>query len=442
MRPTADLGGYKLTPVSYALVMFPDGVAPAATLERRAPYATNPTVGRRGQRTRERILDAALAAFAEDGYHATSLEDIARRAGCSRVACYQYFTDKEDLFGHLAERVAGLVNATIDELDPITADVDGWHSLRSWIERTSEVQTRYQAVFRSLERDPVLAARARTVGAPTIVRLQVRVENSDLSSRRLDVVARLLFETLHHTLDVCDIVRAHDARAYPADRVAVALTDVWHRTLFGRDTEVNVHAGARSTEQLLAVEPTRPVEPNVRSSATEPILQAAREVFASLGYHATRVEDIVQAASVSRSAFYRRFDNKEHVARILTARAAGEVSQVFRAMPEAALSAPADHRPIVRRWLREYHAAHDREAGMLAVWTDATLQDPRRRSDLAPLLEWGRRRVAGLLSTRRFGDPDFEAIVFVALLGVFGTRPRGPAEIDAAIDVIERGLFG
>jgi AcrR family transcriptional regulator len=432
------LVGANLTALSYAGDMSPDGIA----LERRPPYATNPVVGRRGQRTRERILDAALDAFDESGYHATSLDDIARRAGCSRVACYQYFTDKEDLFAHLADRVAGQVDATIDALDPIRADSAGWQSLRDWITRTSQVHGRYQAVFHSLDRDPMLAAKAREAGEATVIRLEARVEGTDLSPRRLDAATRLLFETLHHTLDVCGIVRAAAPDAYPADRVETAIADVWHRTLFGGIPSVNVHSGTRSLPLALTlVQPTAPESPTPTPTA-DAIVRAARLQFARRGYHDTRVDDIVAAAGVSRSAFYRHFDNKEHVARILTARAAGAVSQVFRAIPEAALTAPGANRSLVRRWLRQYHAAHERESGMLAVWTDATLQDPSRRGELASLLDWGRRRLRSLLATRPFGDADFEAIVFVAMLGVFGARPRGAAEVDAAVDVIERGLIG
>jgi hypothetical protein len=35
-----------------------------------------------------------------------------------------------------------------------------------------------------------------------------------------------------------------------------------------------------------------------------------------------------------------------------------------------------------------------------------------------------------------------DAVVMVALLGVFGARPRPPAEIDAAAHLVERGLLG
>jgi AcrR family transcriptional regulator len=44
------------------------------------------------------ILNAALAAFAERGFAATRLEDVAARAGITKGTLYLYFPSKEDLF--------------------------------------------------------------------------------------------------------------------------------------------------------------------------------------------------------------------------------------------------------------------------------------------------------------------------------------------------------
>ena len=44
------------------------------------------------------IVEAALAVFAERGFAAAKLDDIARRAGVSKGALYLYFETKEDIF--------------------------------------------------------------------------------------------------------------------------------------------------------------------------------------------------------------------------------------------------------------------------------------------------------------------------------------------------------
>src|SRR6516162_6062683 len=44
------------------------------------------------------IVQAALQVFAEKGFAAAKLDDIARRAGVSKGALYLYFETKEDIF--------------------------------------------------------------------------------------------------------------------------------------------------------------------------------------------------------------------------------------------------------------------------------------------------------------------------------------------------------
>jgi AcrR family transcriptional regulator len=58
-----------------------------------------PTKQRRAPTERpQEILDAALALFAEKGFAATRLDDVARHAGLSKAAIYLYFDDKTALF--------------------------------------------------------------------------------------------------------------------------------------------------------------------------------------------------------------------------------------------------------------------------------------------------------------------------------------------------------
>ena len=52
---------------------------------------------------RERILRHAEALFAEQGYNAVSIRDIAQATGLSHGAIYHHFASKEDLFGQLIE---------------------------------------------------------------------------------------------------------------------------------------------------------------------------------------------------------------------------------------------------------------------------------------------------------------------------------------------------
>ncbi|MBI2401274.1 MAG: TetR/AcrR family transcriptional regulator [Gemmatimonadetes bacterium] len=60
-----------------------------------APVRLSPRVRAKRRRRRAEILQAALRAFRERGYHATTLDDIAHRLGLRKTALYHYFPDKE-----------------------------------------------------------------------------------------------------------------------------------------------------------------------------------------------------------------------------------------------------------------------------------------------------------------------------------------------------------
>ena len=56
---------------------------------------------------RAAILDAALEVFAQHGYHAASIDDIAGAAGVSKALIYEHFKSKRELHAALLERHVG-----------------------------------------------------------------------------------------------------------------------------------------------------------------------------------------------------------------------------------------------------------------------------------------------------------------------------------------------
>ncbi len=419
---------------------------------RRAPFSDNPEVGVRGQRTRQRILDAALEVFGSEGYHGGSIEDIAKVAGCSRVSFYQYFASKEDVFRHLAEQLARQVSASTEPLDPLTAGADGWSAMHAWVERYTEIYARYEPVFHAYENDVTLASIAARTGAEVVTRIHSRLVTTALAPRQLDRVIRLLLECLGHTLGVVATLREFAPAAYPDERVTVAITDVLHRTVFGLRAGVNAHppVGApppaldfgSEMRELLQQGDGAPGRDSAGNQVLTALLTSGHDVFVSEGYHNTRVDDVVEAAGVSHGAFYRYFRNRDDLARILTVRALRTIGTTLLEMPDLLADEGSTGSAALRRWLRRYNATHSGEAAMLRVWVDAVLQDPALRPDFAPPLDWGRRRMSRYLQPRGFGDVDMDAVVMVSLFGVFGARHRGPAEVEAAAHIIERGLLG
>ena len=69
----------------------------------------------RREQTREELLTAAEACFVADGFHATSVDGVAQRAGYTKGAVYSNFASKEDLFFGVYQR---RVERTLTEVVP------------------------------------------------------------------------------------------------------------------------------------------------------------------------------------------------------------------------------------------------------------------------------------------------------------------------------------
>jgi AcrR family transcriptional regulator len=93
---------------------------------------------------RARILDAALAVFAADGFERTTMAAIADRAGLGTASLYRYYASKDDLFAavvtpELTRRFEALLDRRVSALARGTlrgesADDLGGDMLRFWIE--------------------------------------------------------------------------------------------------------------------------------------------------------------------------------------------------------------------------------------------------------------------------------------------------------------------
>jgi AcrR family transcriptional regulator len=90
---------------------------------------------RKKQRTREQIIDAAMELFAERGYHATTIADIAEAADVAPRTFFSYFPSKEAVVFHNVDRdVDRLASALGDRLPGETA----FDALRRWIDQMFE----------------------------------------------------------------------------------------------------------------------------------------------------------------------------------------------------------------------------------------------------------------------------------------------------------------
>ncbi|MBT2543648.1 TetR/AcrR family transcriptional regulator [Streptomyces sp. ISL-44] len=74
---------------------------------------TSAAVGSRRQATRQKLYEAAVTLIAEQGFSATTVEEIAERAGVAKGTVYYNFASKNDLFEELLRHGVGLLTVSL-----------------------------------------------------------------------------------------------------------------------------------------------------------------------------------------------------------------------------------------------------------------------------------------------------------------------------------------
>src|SRR5688572_30052632 len=81
----------------------------------RTSAQKTPKMRRRNKAARPaELLEAAIEVFTRQGYAATRIEDVARRAGVAKGTVYVYYKDKEALFQAAVRHLIGPAIDTIE----------------------------------------------------------------------------------------------------------------------------------------------------------------------------------------------------------------------------------------------------------------------------------------------------------------------------------------
>lgn len=116
---------------------------------------------------REEVLKQAWLLFAEQGFEATTVEQVAEAAGMSRRTFFRYFTGKDEL---VLERLVESGDRIAAALAARPAAEPAWPALRAAFDETVELQEQYADRSRPLQlmlrdepgvRVPVLERRRR-----------------------------------------------------------------------------------------------------------------------------------------------------------------------------------------------------------------------------------------------------------------------------------------
>jgi AcrR family transcriptional regulator len=180
------------------------------------------------------------------------------------------------------------------------------------------------------------------------------------------------------------------------------------------------------------------------------LLDAAMVAFDRRGYHATRVNDIVDIAKTSHGTFYLYFSNKDDLVRTLVTEAAGEAHALYDALSALPADGATPCWDDVHGWVKAYSELWTRYAPLFRTWTDLATID----SDLVANIRQTFTEIFDAL-TRQIGtessghiiDPDVAGLATLALLdrfhylSEFVGQPIDDVALDTITTMLYRALF-
>ena len=171
---------------------------------------------RRAEDRPREICAAALEVFAEKGFAAAKLDEIARRAGVSKGTLYLYFKDKEELFRAVVRSAIApnieAVTSTISSLDAPFADV-----VRLFLSAFAEREARL----------PIGAVAKMVVGESRNFPELARVWHDEVASKAIGAIAAFI-----ERAQLRGEVRPGDPRLYAFSLMGpMVLGALWRATL-------------------------------------------------------------------------------------------------------------------------------------------------------------------------------------------------------------------
>jgi AcrR family transcriptional regulator len=153
--------------------------------------AASPPAGRLPAAARRRqLLDVARLLFAERGFHDTSVQELADRAGVTKPVVYQHFQSKRALFLELLRATGGELLTAVEEATSTAATphaqvVAGFQAYFHWVAATPGG---FDVVFSGeARRDPEFLAEvmAAETGIADAIARHIAVEGLGAEHRRL-----------------------------------------------------------------------------------------------------------------------------------------------------------------------------------------------------------------------------------------------------------------
>jgi AcrR family transcriptional regulator len=149
-----------------------------------------------------RLEEAAMELFSERGFEATTVADIAARAGLTKRTFFRYFSDKREvLFSGSEALEAKFVEAVVDapaDLSPLDAIAVGLDAMADLFKEIGDRPRRRQAIIVAnpelQERELIKLVKLSGAGAEALRRRGVAEPSASLAAEAGMAVFRIAFE--------------------------------------------------------------------------------------------------------------------------------------------------------------------------------------------------------------------------------------------------------
>jgi AcrR family transcriptional regulator len=309
--------------VSRGMVLTPWGDS-RQLREKALPPGRSTTPAEAEQNHRERLYGAMVAKVAEQGYGATTIDDLVELSGVSRSSFYKHFSDKRQCFLAAIEALlAPALEASSAALAPGGEPPDD----------PEQTRKAFEGLIGAVAAQPA-AAKLCVVevyaGGTEAVALLDRAADSceQLGSVVLGGLGREGMPPELVRALVGGVQKVIHKRLYqgkPEELVELA-PQLWEWLFLYPPPPGPLRGPRRRTLRALPFE-----ERQAASNPTERLLRGLAAVVAEKGYPETTIADIIERAGTSYRAFYEHFENKEEA--VVAALDVGSLQMLAAALP-------------------------------------------------------------------------------------------------------------